>query len=70
MKSLQSYRESDPTDDEKNGLLAGDSLLRSIMNEMRNSSGTAINGYEGGPYYLSNMGVKTMRDGTLSFADA
>ncbi len=69
MKSLQSYRESDPTDDERNGLLAGDSLLRSIMNEMRNSSGTAINGYEGGPYYLSNMGVKTMRDGTLSFAD-
>ena len=28
-----------------------------------------INGYEDGPYYLSNLGVKTMRDGTLSFAD-
>ncbi len=69
MKSLQSYRESDPTDDEKKGLLAGDSLLRSIMNEMRRSSATPIAGYEGGPYYLSNLGVKTMRDGTLSFAD-
>lgn len=69
MKSLQSYRESDPTDDERNGLLAGDSLLRSIMNEMRLSSATPINGYEGGPYYLSNLGVKTMRDGSLSFAD-
>ena len=69
MKSLESYRESDPNDDEKNGLLAGDSLLRSIMTEMRRSSATPINGYEGGPYYLSNLGVKTMRDGTLSFAD-
>ena len=69
MKSLQSYRESDPADDERNGLLAGDSLLRSIMNEMRLSSATPINGYEGGPYYLSNLGVKTMRDGSLSFAD-
>ena len=69
MKSLQSYRESDPNDDEKTGLLAGDSLLRSIMSEMRLSNGTAINGYEGGPYYLSNLGVKTMRDGTLSFSD-
>ena len=69
LKSLESYRESDPTDDEKNGLLAGDSLLRSIMTEMRRSSATPINGYEGGPYYLSNLGVKTMRDGTLSFAD-
>ena len=36
---------------------------------MRRSSATPINGYEGGPYYLSNLGVKTMRDGTLSFAD-
>ena len=53
MKSLQSYRESDPNDDAKTGLLAGDSLLRSIMSEMRLSNGTAINGYEGGPYYLS-----------------
>ena len=31
MKSLESYRESDRNDDEKNGLLAGDSLLRSIQ---------------------------------------
>ena len=69
MKSLESYRESNRNDDEKNGLLAGDSLLRSIMTEMRKSSATPLNGYEGGPYYLSNLGVKTMRDGTLSFAD-
>ena len=68
MKSLQSYREDDPNN-EDSGLLAGDSLLRSIMNEMRRSNSKAIAGYEGGPYYLSNLGVKTMRDGTLSFAD-
>ena len=68
MKSLQSYREDDPNN-EDSGLLAGDSLLRSIMNEMRRSNSKAIAGYEGGPYYLSNLGVKTMRDGTLSFTD-
>ena len=42
MKSLESYRESDRNDDEKNGLLAGDSLLRSIMTEMRRSSATPL----------------------------
>ena len=26
-------------------------------------------GYDGGPYYLSNLGIKTNRDGTLSFAN-
>ncbi len=68
MKSLQSYREDDPNNEES-GLLAGDSLLRSLMSEMRESNSSAIAGYEGGPYYLSNLGVKTLRDGTLSFAD-
>ena len=41
----------------------------SKIEAINTNNGTAINGYEGGPYYLSNMGVKTMRDGTLSFAD-
>ena len=35
------------------------------MNEMRRSNSMEINGYEDGPYYLSNLGVKTMRDGTF-----
>ena len=56
--------------DEDSGVLAGDSLLRNIQNDMRSANGSAINGYEGGPYYLSNLGVKTNRDGTLTFADA
>ena len=69
MVSLENLRvEND--DDENSGILAGDSLLRSIQNDMRSANGTAINGYEGGPYYLSNLGVKTNRDGTLTFADA
>ena len=67
MVSLMELRQSDPNED--SGNLAGDSLLRSIMNEMRLSNSMEINGYEDGPYYLSNLGVKTMRDGTLSFAD-
>ena len=37
---------------------------------MRSANGSALNGYEGGPYYLSNLGVKTNRDGTLTFANA
>jgi flagellar hook-associated protein 2 len=67
MVSLMELRQSDPNEDAGN--LAGDTLLRSIMNEMRRSNSMEINGYEDGPYYLSNLGVKTMRDGTLSFAD-
>lgn len=68
--SLNSLREPDPAnEDEKAGLLSGDALLRSIMTEMRQSNASEIAGYAGGPYYLSNLGIKTMRDGTLSFAD-
>ena len=36
----------------------------------RSANRSALNGYEGGPYYLSNLGVKTNRDGTLTFANA
>ena len=69
MVSLENLRVAND-EDENSGILAGDSLLRSIQNDMRSANGTAINGYEGGPYYLSNLGVKTNRDGTLTFADA
>ena len=37
------------------------------MSELREMSSTALSGYEGGPYYLSNLGVSTTRDGTLTF---
>ena len=68
-RSLQNLRETDPNNEEETGMLSGDSLLRTIMTQMRSSNSTAIAGYSGGPYYMSNLGVKTSRDGTLSFAD-
>ena len=49
------------------GALIGDSTLREIMRELREMSSTAIGGYEGGPYYLSFLGVSTQRDGSLVF---
>lgn len=55
--------------DENSGTLSGDTLLRAIMSELREANGGAINGYEGGPFYLSNLGIKTERDGTLTFAN-
>ena len=55
--------------DQNSGALAGDTLLRAIMSELREANGGAINGYEGGPFYLSNLGIKTNRDGTLSFSN-
>ena len=55
--------------DPDSGALAGDTLLRAIMSELREANGSGIAGYDGGPYYLSNLGIKTNRDGTLSFAN-
>ena len=49
------------------GVLIGDSTVREIQQQMREMSSHAIAGYENGPFYLANLGVKTNRDGTLSF---
>ena len=59
--------QNDQVDPENDGALIGDSTLREIMRELREMSSTAIGGYEGGPYYLSYLGVSTERDGSLSF---
>ena len=48
------------------GALNGNSLIMSIKTQLRSLSSMAIKGYEGGPYYLANMGIKTLRDGSLS----
>ena len=58
---------NDVVDPENDGALIGDSTLREIRSELREMSSTAIKGYEGGPYYLSYLGVSTNRDGTLAF---
>jgi flagellar hook-associated protein 2 len=67
MLNLTAMGSNDPTDNENDGALIGDSTLREIRSELREMSSTAIKGYEGGPYYLSFLGVKTNRDGTLNF---
>ena len=68
-RSLEELRKFNRDNPEESGVLAGSSLLRSIMTELRESNATPINGYAGGPYYLSSLGVKTNRDGLLSFND-
>ena len=67
MLNLTAMGSNDPIDNENDGALIGDSTLREIKAELREMSSTAINGYEGGPYYLSYLGVSTNRDGSLSF---
>ena len=66
-ESIRQMSQNDEIDDENDGALIGDSTLRSIQSQLRAMSSTAIKGYEGGPYYLSNLGVGTQRDGTLTF---
>ena len=67
MESLKAMGQNDQIDPENDGALIGDSTLREIMRELREMSSTAIGGYDGGPYYLSYLGVATERDGSLSF---
>ncbi len=52
---------------EDDGALIGDSTVREIQQQLREMASTALVGYENGPFYLSNLGVKTNRDGSLSF---
>ena len=66
-ESIRQMSQNDEIDDENDGALIGDSTLRSIQSQLRSMSSTAIKGYEGGPYYLSNLGVGTQRDGSLTF---
>ena len=67
IRSLTAMGTNDPIDNENDGALVGDSTLREIKSQLREMTSTAINGYEGGPYYLSFLGVSTTRDGSLTF---
>ena len=67
MLNLTAMGANAPVNPENDGVLIGDSTLREIRSELREMSSTAIKGYEGGPYYLSYLGVSTNRDGTLAF---
>ena len=67
MLNLTAMGSNDPIDNENDGALIGDSTLREIRSQLREMTSTAIKGYEGGPYYLSFLGVSTNRDGSLNF---
>ena len=67
MASLNIMGQYDSNDKENNGALNGDSTLRQVQKALRDLNSTAIAGYPSGPYYLSNLGVKTNRDGSLQF---
>ena len=48
------------------GPLRGDSLIRSYINRLRSLTTTPISNYKEDPIYLSNFGVMTELDGSLS----
>jgi flagellar hook-associated protein 2 len=53
-------------DEEERGALAGDTLVRSLRYKLRQMTTTPIVGFGADSIYLSNFGVMTNRDGTLS----
>ena len=58
------YRGTAGSDDA--GPLAGDPLMRSYLNTLKSMTVKPIKGFQSDPVYLSNFGVMTERDGTLS----
>ena len=56
--------------EEENGPLSGDTLVRAYRNRIRLITTTPIEGYGVDKVYLSNFGVMTNRDGTLSLNEA
>ena len=66
-KSLEDLRRTSDQNPENTGILYGNTLLRTITSTLRNSNARELAGYEGGPYYLSNLGIQTNRDGSLAF---
>ena len=57
-------------DEDDSGPLAGDTLVRSYRNKLRLMTTTPISGYGVDDIYLSNFGVMTNRDGSLSLDEA
>ena len=65
--SLEDLRKRNNKDPENTGILYGNSLLRTITSTLRSSNARELAGYEGGPYYLSNLNIQTNRDGSIAF---
>ena len=53
-------------DAENSGPLAGDTIIRSLRNQLRMMTTTPISGFGDSDIFLSNFGVMTNLDGTLS----
>ena len=49
------------------GILARDSVVAGIKRQLRSLITTALPGFEDNPRYISELGIKTERDGSLSF---
>ena len=58
--------QNDIVDQENDGALIGDSTLREIKGQLRSMTSEALGGYEGGPYYLSYLGVSTIGNAIIS----
>lgn len=52
--------------DTESGPLAGDPLLRSFQSRLRSITTTPLQGFGDTPIYLTNFGIKTERDGSLT----
>ena len=52
--------------DTESGPLAGDPLLRSFQSRLRSITTTPLQGFADTPIYLTNFGIKTERDGSLT----
>lgn len=51
---------------EDSGPLAGDPLVASLRNSLRRMTTQPLAGFEDNPVYLSNFGIRTERDGSLT----
>ena len=55
---------------EEAGVLARDTLLEGIQRELRNMISNGLDGYDDTTRYISELGVKTERDGSISISEA
>ena len=55
---------------EEAGALARDTLLEGIQRELRNMISNGLDGYDDTTRYISELGVKTERDGSISISEA
>jgi flagellar hook-associated protein 2 len=62
IKSLTAYDAAT----KKGGLLLGDSTIRNVQNQIRNTLSSAVNGLGGGLTTLSQIGVTFQKDGSLA----